>query len=78
LKITAENPCLSEIFTEPTYLSEDMALPQVVKNHIKQETGHINICLLDRGLQSAKNMQSFSKEDITFISRIKKIANTGK
>lgn len=64
-------PCLSEIFTEPTYSSEDMALPEVVKNHIKQETGHLNLYLLDRGLQSAKKMQSFSKEDITFISRIK-------
>jgi hypothetical protein len=30
-------PCLSEIFTEPTYSSADMALPEVVKNHIKQE-----------------------------------------
>ena len=47
-------PCLSEIFTEPTYSSEDMALPEVVKNHVKQETGHHNIYLLDRGLQSAK------------------------
>ncbi len=64
-------PCLSELFTKPTYSSEDMALPEVVKNHVKQETGHLNIYLLDRGFQSANSMQSFSKEEITFIARIK-------
>ena len=47
-------PCLSELFTEPTCSSEDMALPEAVKNHVKQETGHHNIYLLDRRLQSAK------------------------
>jgi len=64
-------PCLSEIFTAPAYSSEDNALPQAVLNHIKQEVGHQNIYLLDRGLQSTRNMQSFSKEKITFIARIK-------
>jgi transposase len=64
-------PCLSEIFTTSAYSSEDNALPQAVLNHVKQETGHQNIYLLDRGLRSAKSMCSFSKEEITFIVRSK-------
>ncbi|MDR1372505.1 MAG: transposase [Dysgonamonadaceae bacterium] len=47
-----------------------MALPEVVKNHIKQETDHLNIYLLDRNFQSARKMRSFNREDIIFISRI--------
>jgi hypothetical protein len=46
-------PCLSEIFTESAYSSVDNALPEVVMSHLKKETGHRNIYLLDRGLQSA-------------------------
>jgi hypothetical protein len=64
-------PCLSEIFTASTYSSEDMAMPKVVLSHIKQETGHQNIYLLDRGLQSTRVMQSFNKEKVTFIARLK-------
>jgi transposase len=65
-------PCLSKMFTAPACSSEDIALPQVVHNHIKQETDHQNIYyLLDRGLQSTGNMQSFNKEQITFIARAK-------
>jgi hypothetical protein len=52
-------PCLSEIFTEATYSSEDIALPEAVRNHIEQETGRRNIYLFDRGLQSTRNMHSF-------------------
>jgi transposase len=64
-------PCLSEIFTAATYSSEDIALPEAVLNHVKQETGHQNIYVLDRGLQSARSMCSFSKQQITFIVRAK-------
>jgi uncharacterized protein YcgL (UPF0745 family) len=64
-------PCLSEIFTAPSYSSEDIALPEAVRSHIKKETGHQNIYLLDRGLQSTRNMQSFSREQTAFIARAK-------
>ena len=36
-------PCCSNIFTAPCYSSEDIALPEVVMNHVKQEVGHKNI-----------------------------------
>ena len=64
-------PCLSKVFTQPKYGSEDMALPEVVKSHLKQDTGHCNIYVLDRGLQSTRNMKDFNDESISFIVRAK-------
>lgn len=64
-------PCCSNVFTSASYSSEDIALPEVVMNHVKQETGHQNIYVLDRGLQSTRTMKKFSNSDITFICRAK-------
>lgn len=64
-------PCLSEVFTAPEYGSEDLALPEIVKKHVKQDPDHRNIYVLDRGLQSARNMKDFSRESIKFIVRAK-------
>ncbi len=64
-------PCYSNLFTSPSYSSEDMALPEVVMNHVKQETGHKNIYVIDRGLQSTRTMKDFSCKDVTFICRAK-------
>lgn len=49
-------PCYSNVFTSPTYSSEDIALPEVVMNHVKQESDHQNIYILDRGIQSSRTM----------------------
>jgi len=64
-------PCEVNLFTDQVYCSEDIALPKVVAEHLKQQTGHRNIYVMDRGLQSAGRMQSFSKDGVTFVSRIK-------
>lgn len=40
-------------------------------NHVKRETGHQNIYVMDRGLQSTRNMKAFSANAITFICRSK-------
>jgi transposase len=48
-----------------------MALPQVVMNHVKKQAHHHNIYVLDRGLQSTKNMDAFTQKDITFVCRAK-------
>ena len=64
-------PCVCELFTASGYASEDIALPEVVRNHVKEEANHKNIYVLDRGLQSTRTMQSFSTEQITFIARAK-------
>lgn len=64
-------PCYSNVFTSPSYSSEDIALPEVVMNHVKQETDHQNIYVLDRGLQSTRTMKKFNQNDVTFICRAK-------
>jgi len=64
-------PCLSESFTASPYSSEDIALPEVVFNHVKQDKDHQNIYVLDRGLQSTRTMSSFNKKHIRFIVRSK-------
>lgn len=64
-------PCYSNVFTTSTYSSEDIALPEVVKGCVKQESGHQNVYVLDRGLQSTRTMKEFSQNQITFICRAK-------
>lgn len=64
-------PCDAKIFTTSQYSNEDTALPELVRSHVKQETGHENIYVLDRGLQSTRTMKDFDKESIRFIVRAK-------
>lgn len=64
-------PCYTDVFTESTYSSEDIALPEVIFNHAKQETDHQNIYVIDRGLQSTRTMKAFTKDKITFVCRSK-------
>ncbi len=64
-------PCHFDVFTKATYSSEDIALPEAIMNHVKQETHHNNIYVIDRGLQSTRTMKSFSDDSVTFIVRAK-------
>lgn len=64
-------PCRSSVFTSSTYSSEDVALPEVVRAYAKQEPGHKNIYVLDRGLQSTRTMKGFSQDKVAFICRAK-------
>ncbi|WP_346883985.1 hypothetical protein [uncultured Algibacter sp.] len=64
-------PCHSEVFTKATYSSEDMALPEAIMNHVKQDIQHQNIYVIDRGLQSTRTMKSFTNDAVTFIVRAK-------
>lgn len=64
-------PCQSHVFTSKGYASEDLALPEAVVAHVKKETDHQNIYVMDRGLQSIRNMKTFSSNAITFICRTK-------
>lgn len=64
-------PCGLDVFTDATYMSEDIALPEAIMNHVKKETGHKNIYIIDRGLQSARTMKQFTKDDIAFVVRLK-------
>jgi len=64
-------PTEAKVFTLSKYSNEDIALPEVVKTHVKQENDHRNIYLLDRGLQSTRTMQEFSRKSVSFIIRAK-------
>lgn len=64
-------PGLAQVFTNPKYINEDNALPEVVMAHVKKEPGHQNIYVLDRGLQSTRTMKAFSENQVTFICRAK-------
>ena len=64
-------PCHSEVFTKAKYSSEDIALPEAIMNHVKQETHHQNIYVIDRGLQSTRTMKCFSGNSVSFIVRAK-------
>lgn len=64
-------PCQVKLFTDSKYASEDLALPEVIKSHVKQDNEHQNIYILDRGLQSTRNIKEFDKEAIPFIVRAK-------
>jgi hypothetical protein len=59
------------VFTEARYLSEEMALPEVIWNHVKKESDHKNIYIIDRGLQSTRTMKNFSENKIAFVIRSK-------
>jgi transposase len=64
-------PCQPNVFTSKGYSSEDLALPEAVMAHVKKETDHQNIYVMDRGLQSIRTMKTFSSNAITFICRTK-------
>lgn len=64
-------PCCGQTFTSQTYAGEDVALPQIVKAHAKQDERHRNIYILDRGLQSGGAMRDLDKQSISFIVRCK-------
>lgn len=64
-------PCGIEVFNDTTYMSENVALPEAILNHVKKEPDHNNIYIIDRGLQSARIMKDFSKNKIPFVARLK-------
>lgn len=62
---------LAEVFSEPKYLSEDMAMPEVVLPLVKKEIGHENLYVFDRGMVAADNYDAIDREGAFFIGRIK-------
>lgn len=64
-------PCGVSLFTEPTYCCEGNALSLIVLKHVKQQADHRNIYVMDRGLQSTRNMKAFSEKAIGFVARVK-------
>ena len=62
-------PCSGQAFTESTFNSEDVALPRLVWQHVKQQVGHANVYVMDRGLQSSRSLQAFAQQKVSFVCR---------
>lgn len=66
-----EKICAAKIYSQPHYLSEDKAMPPVVKELIIKDNEHKNIYVFDRGLASLDNYNDINASEATFIGRIK-------
>jgi hypothetical protein len=60
-----------EIFNTQSYASEEKALPEAILKEVKRDTGHRNIYIIDRGLQSTRAMKDFSQKKNKFVIRSK-------
>lgn len=62
---------LAEVFSNSKYLSEDMAMPDVIMPLVKKEKDHENLYVFDRGMVAADNYDAIDHEGALFIGRIK-------
>ena len=62
---------LTEVFSDSTYLSEDMAMPEVLSQLIKKDSNHENLYVLDRGFSSLENYDNVTGQRGKFVGRIK-------
>lgn len=63
--------CLAELLTESRYLSEDIAIPQVINNLIKIDKEHRNLYVFDRGVSSLNSYNKLTEQQAQFVCRIK-------
>lgn len=63
--------CDFKVFTEPSYLSEDWAIPEVVRLNASKEGSNTNIYTFDRGVTCTKTFSSFNKDEISFVGRLR-------
>lgn len=61
---------LAEVFSKPTYLSEDKAMPALLERLIKKDKAHKNLYVLDRGLMALDNYKKVAQSEAVFIGRI--------
>jgi hypothetical protein len=63
--------CLAELLTESRYLSEDIAIPQVIDDLIKIDKEHRNLYVFDRGVSSLNSYKKLTEQQAQFVCRIK-------
>jgi hypothetical protein len=63
--------CDFKIFTEPSYLSEELAIPEVIRLNASREGPKINVYTFDRGVTSTKTFSSFNRDEISFVGRLR-------
>ncbi|SHM75793.1 IS4 family transposase [Chryseobacterium polytrichastri] len=60
-------PIHSKIFTEQSFVSEDFALKELIK---ECPLNADNILVFDRGVQARATFEEFSEDDLTFVTRL--------
>jgi hypothetical protein len=63
--------CDFKVFTDPSYTSEDRAIPEVVLLNASKEGSTANVYTFDRGVSSIANFSSFNNAHIPFVGRLK-------
>lgn len=63
-------PCMSKIFTNKEYLSEDLTIPIVVREYAKKEKNAIFV--FDRGVSKREVFSELTNSGTSFVCRIKK------
>ncbi len=62
-------PCMSELFTEKKYLSEDLAIPKIVYQYADKNTN--SVFLFDRGVTKRQVYCNLNQKSTFFITRLK-------
>ena len=68
VEITQGIPVNLILFKEQKYLSEDNALPEIIKQRTIKKS--LNIAIFDRGIQRKQSFVDFQNQNIYFISRV--------
>jgi hypothetical protein len=63
--------CDFEVYTDPCYLNEDRAIPEVVLLNASRQGSLANIYTFDRGVNSNARFSSFIEGKISFVGRLK-------
>lgn len=63
--------CGVKVYNESLYLSEDMAIPFLLKELIVKDVEHKNIYVFDRGVAALKNYKMLNDNQALFVGRIK-------
>lgn len=68
MSLTNLLPSSVEVFTGQQYLSEDLAIPQAIRNHVDRSKD--NVFVFDRGVSSRKAFNEMDNDDLRFVTRI--------
>lgn len=63
--------CDFNVYTDPCYMCEDMAIPEVVWMNASREGSTANIYTFDRGVSSNVKFSSFNDGHVSFVGRLK-------
>lgn len=63
--------CDFKVFSDSSYISEELAIPEVIRLNASKEGSNTNIYTFDRGVTSTKTFSSFNRDEILFVGRLR-------